>query len=518
MKSLNGVRWIALLLALAPAAMSAETQNGYLKNPDKAPLQAQIVSFTDLARDLHAANQSDDSTACGKLEMVWDRIEGTAQQPDALYAPESDFKDVVTFGNGSALRFWKIFSGWTKFDWAGSKAKDSDFYGSEIRPYREGHLRDTVRLTHRFGVNVKMSYVPLEGAAQLGLTGQYATRNDCVLGRLSSAVPTSVKERFTPAIAAKFFVDGASESQVLIAQHDIGGQSFEKDAAGQPIIDNNFYSKYLSNRLSFEKGNLSGVGAFSRFFYTAQYFSRHILGLNYIFDPRELQANHLAEMNVNGQKVENPKGPRFVWMVPPSAATKEMFRQKAQSDLDFRRHFLALNGSLELGQAPIFLVYGSDTWTYEPETEATLIGKLVVNSDFVVSEAADVRLFYKHAIQFQKIPDAVGETSPYTHDYAFSEWKDELFTSDCALGIQEKEVWPLNLVAFRGKESLYPSLNFSQGSLEGTFLVNATVNPASVRLSRNHEWCLAKFVEKKLKADKEKKDNSNPLVDMFKKL
>ena len=90
-------------------------------------------------------------------------------------------------------------------------------------------MRDTVRLTHRFGVNVKLSYVPTEGAAELGLTGQYAKRNDCVLGRLSSAVPTTVEDRFTPAISMKFFVDGQSESQVLIAQHDIGGQSWEKD-------------------------------------------------------------------------------------------------------------------------------------------------------------------------------------------------------------------------------------------------------------------------------------------------
>ncbi len=509
MQSSKNSRWLALVLALAPMMAHAETQNGYLKNPSKDQLKEEVLSFTELARDLHAANEATDSTACGKLDMVWDRIEATAQEPDALYAPESEFKDVVTFGNGSALRFWKIFSGWTKQDWAGPEAKDKDFYGSEIRPYREGHLRDTVRLTHRFGVNVKLSYVPLEGAQALGLTGQYATRNDCVLGRLSSAVPTSVQDRFTPALSAKFFVDGASESQVLIAQHDIGGQSWEKDANGQPIIDNNYYSKYLSNRLSFEKGALSGVGAFSRFFYTAQYFSRHILGLDYIFDPRELQANHLAEMDVTGHKVEQAKGPRFVWMVPPTAATKEIFRQKAQKDLDFRRHFLSLNDQIEMGQTPLFLVYASDTWTYEPEQEATLIGKLVVNSKFVISEAADIRLFFKHAIQFQKIPEEVQEKNPYTKDYAFSDWNDQLFTSDCSLGIKEKEVWPRDLVKLFGQEQKYSSIDFNQGSLDGSFLVDATVNPMSLRLSRNHEWCLAKFIEKK--AEK-------PLQELFKKL
>jgi hypothetical protein len=475
MKNFNVSSWITLLFIATPAL--AETENGYLKNPDKAQLKQDIHSFTDVARELHAANTSHDSTACGKLDLVWDRIEATAQEPDALHAPESDFKDVVAFGNGSALRFWKIFSGWTKQDWAGPKAKDEDFLGSEIRPYREGSLRDTVRLTHRFGVNVKLSYVPLDGARELGLTGQYATRNDCVLGRLSSAVPTSVKDRFTPAIAAKFFVDGASESQVLIAQHDIGGQSWEKDANGEPIIDNNFYSKYLSNRLSFEKGALSGVGAFSRFFYTAQYFSRHILGLDYIFDPRELQANHLAAMDISGQKIENPKGPRFVWMVPPTADTREQFRQKAEKDLDFRRHFLSLNGQLALGQEPLFLVYGSDTWTYEPEKDA--------------------------------IPEAVGEKSPYTRDFAYSEWTDKLFTSDCALGATEKEVWPWDLTRYYGQEHKYSSIDFRKGSLDGTFLINATVNPESVRFSRDYEWCLAKFVKKKV---------GNPVPEMLKKL
>lgn len=515
MKSLKS---FALILALAPAIGYAATENGYLKNPNQDELKKDILSFTDLARDLNKANQSDDSTACGKLDMVWDRIEATAQQPDALYAPESNFGDVMAFGNGSALRFWKIFSGWTKFDWAGAGAKDSDANGSEIRPYREGHLRDSVRLTHRFGVNVRLSYVPLEGAQELGLTGQYATRNDCVLGRLSSAVPTGVKDRFTPAIAAKFFVDGAAESQVLIAQHDIGGQSFEKDQNGNSIIDNNFYSKYLSNRLSFEKGNLSGVGAFSRFFYTAQYFSRHILHLPFIFDPRELQANHLAETNVRGQKVANPKGPRFVWMVPPSAETRELFAQKAKADLDFRRHFLALNDSLQLGQDTLFLVYGSDVWTYEPEKDAKLIGKLVVNSKFLVSEAADIRLFFKHAIQFQKIPDAENEVTPYTQDFAYTEWKDDLFTTDCALGIREKEVWPFDLVKDFGKTEKYAGIDFSKGSLDGTFLLEATLDPRTVRLSKKQEWCLAKFIEKKAGAALEEKLGDTPVAAFFKKL
>ena len=494
---------------MAPFAVGQSPADAYLDGINEAELENQILSFTDLARSLNAANQSADSTACEKLDMVWNTISDTAQQPDLLLAPNAEFKDAVTFGNGSALRYWKIFSGWTNFDWAGKGAGDDENLGNEIRPYRQGHIRDTVRLTHRYGVNVKLSYVPLEGAKALGLTGQYAKRNDCVLGRLSSAVPTSVKDRFTPALSTKFFVDGASESQVLIAQHDIGGQSWRKDDQGESIIDNNFYSNYLSNRLSFEKGNLAGVGAFSRFFYTAQYFSRHILGLDYIFDPRELQANHLAEKDVTGQMVSNPKGPRFIWIVAPSKERKEEFRLKAAEDSDFRRHFLAMNHDLVPGETPLFMVYGSDTWTYNPEQEATPIGKFIVNSDFKVSEAADVRLYFRHAIQFHKIPDAIGEENPYTKDYPFAAWTEELFTTDCRLGATEKQVWPKNLAKYYGKEDRYDSIDFSQGSLDGTFLVGSTVDPRTVRFSDDRKWCLAEVMKKRL---------GNPIKEFFEKL
>ncbi|SMF42957.1 hypothetical protein SAMN06296036_11336 [Pseudobacteriovorax antillogorgiicola] len=515
------IRWTSNLSVFAVMAFSQgglaeektvnDLKEKYLDNVDQDLVKQQILRFTDLARELHEKNQSTASDACDKLETTWSVIEETAQSPDALVEPKSPFQDVVTFGNGSALRFWKIFSGWTKKDWAGDEGQDDEYLGNEIRPYREDSIRDTIRLTHRFGVNIKLSYVPLEGAKELGLTGHYAKRNDCVLGRLSSAVPTSVEDRFTPALSAKFFSDGAKESQVLIAQHDIGGQSWKKDGDGETIIDNNFYTHYLSNRLSFERGALAGVGAFSRFFYTAQYFSRNIFDLDYIFDPRELQANHLANTDVTGLDIAQPKGPRFVWLVAPDAERRDAFAAMAKDDLDFRRHFLAQNGKWKKGETALFVVYGSDTWTYNPEQEAKAIGKFVVNSDFLVSEAADVRLFFKHSIQFQKIPDAEGEESPYTQDYSFEEWTDELFTDDCRLGATAKEVYPKDLVKYYGKgEAAIPAtVDFDQGSLDGTFLIGATIDPRSVRFSRDKEWCLAKFIKDRAK---------DPIQSLFERL
>jgi hypothetical protein len=317
---------------------------------------------------------------------------------------------------------------------------------------------------------------------RLGYTGHYAAGSDCVLGRFSSAVPTTVSERFTPAFAAKFFINGQSDSQTLIAQHDIGGQSSGTDHSAEPpvakAIDNNFYKHALSNRLSFEKGVYAGVGAFSRLFYTAQYFAKNAFGLTYLVDPRELSANHLAEKDQSGREfaLGVAKGPRFIWTVAPSDDVRSTFARLAASESDFRKHFLSLN-SRGTG-IPVFKVYASDTWTYDPQTDAQLIGEFVTTSPFVVSEAADVRLFFKHAMQFHPIPEAEGKPSPYTKDFHYSDWGDELFTSNCRLGVLEAEIIPK-----------------SEDDLDGTFIRDATINPKSLRRDKDGSTCFKNIVE-----------------------
>ncbi|MCX6128410.1 MAG: hypothetical protein NTX25_05015 [Proteobacteria bacterium] len=437
-----------------------------------------IKSFDETQKKLLEANQQGKS-GCEKLDILWNKINETKQAENETMAPNGKPKEIIAFGNGSANRFWRIFEGWGKNEG-----------GSEIRPYENG-TTNFVRLTHRYSVLAKLKYVVnKEAVTKLGYTGQYAEGNDCVLGRFSSAVPTSVTERFTPAVATKFFLGGDSESQVLIAQHDIGGQSSGTDYTVNPpkqkVVDNNFYTHYLSNRLSFEKGVLSGVGAFSRFFYTVQYFAVKKGGFTNkeIADPRELMASHLANKSVSGAAVSNPKGPRFIWMVAPSAAMKSRFGEMASADLDFRKHFFALNQDMAGGSKSIsiFKVYASDEWTYTPETDATMIGELVTNSNFVASEAADVRLFFKHSIQFRKIPDET-KPNPYYQDFPTTEWGDKLFTSNCALGVRQPEVIPS-----------------SATDLDGTFIRDAVLNPATLRKNDKGEICIKNIVESKLEA------------------
>ncbi|MEN9834745.1 MAG: hypothetical protein RL011_938, partial [Pseudomonadota bacterium] len=263
-----------------------------------ADLKSQVDSFDAIRARINDLNRSESSAARDKLATLWDHIVATKQEDDKI-VPAGAGAAVFVFGNGSAERFWRIFTGWSTFDG-----------GSEVRPNEKvpDILKSYVRLTHRYGVFAKLKYIPTDAAKKL-YTGQFAEGNDHILGRFSSAVPASVPDRFTPAVAVKFFLDGKNESQVLITQHDVGGQSVGKDR-----IYNNFFEKPLSNRLSFENNVESGVGAFSRFLYTAIYFSKK-LKLPYEFDPRELQADHLAEYSPDGREVANPKGPRFVWTV-----------------------------------------------------------------------------------------------------------------------------------------------------------------------------------------------------------
>ena len=457
-----------------------ESQTLNLSEEQQQKIAEDIKSFNDTQQALIQASKRGDD-GCKKLDILWQQIVRTQQTEADILPPMANFGDVVTFGNGSANRFWRIFEGWTESEG-----------GSEIRPY-ETNSKKYIRLTHRFSVLAKMKYIANQDVVKkLGYTGHYGEGNDCILGRLSSAVPTSVADRFTPAFAAKFFVGGASESQVLIAQHDIGGQSSGEDmTVTQPQakkIDNNFYTHALSNRLSFENGVLAGVGAFSRFFYATQVFAQKF-GLKYIVDPRELQANHLALKSPSGKEFtkQQAKGPRFVWLVAPSGEVKAQFAAKAAQESDFRKHFLALNRE---NPAPftVYNVYGSDTWTYSPEQDANLIGKLVTDSPFVVSEAADVRLFFKHSFEFRRLEEAEGQPNVYTQDYPYKEWGKELFTRNCRLGVLENEVQP----------SWY-------NPLDGTFLYGAIVDPDTRRYGDDGSNCFFNFVAKRTQGPLEEK-------------
>lgn len=494
-----------------PQTNSSDLEATDAATPSKADMEkikADIQSWNGTQKELLDAKELGVSGDI-KLDIMWKQITKTAQPDDNIVPASGD--QAIVFGNGTVIRFWRIFQGWADY-------VNGNPQGSEIRPY-EVDTKNYVRLTHRYSVFAKLAFVPNENAKQY--TGQWGSGTNNVLGRFSSAVsPGSAPDRFTPAFSAKFFVAGNNDSQVLITQHDIGGQSQGETndfVTGKPrSINNNYYLKPLSNRLSFEKGVYSGVGAFSRFYYAAKYFSK-LFNLNFVMDPRELQADHLSAKNLDGSDVKGAKGPRFVWTVAGSEGLKAHFAKAAESDPDYRKHFLALNkpvaGVENSGTGKgvvISKVYASDTWTYTPEKDATLIGQFVTNSNFVSSESADIRMFFKHAIKFRPILEE--ESSVYNQDFDYHQWntdaaRDELFTSNCRLGVKEKEVTPL------------PGVNkIKDTDLNGTFVRDAILT----RKNKDGYYCapdlLISRVKKELDPEKIYNDFKATLSSWFSKL
>ena len=272
-------------------------------------------------------------------------------------------------------------------------------------------------MTHRHGVFAQARLV-VEPEFQKRYTGLLQKGSDCVLVRFSSAVsPATSWNRFTPGFAAKFFIGGKHSSENLIVQHSIAGQ-------GNNI---NYYEYPLSNKLKFTENQPAGFAAFSRFFNTIQDYLKNETNLKMV-DPRELSIKHLASINVNGKTVDNPKSPRFIFLVPPEG------RAFSKEQHDFRQDFLALNqgisaddkGQVKKGKGVrIYDVYVADQFTDNPKAEVQRIGYLESRSHFVVSDRADIRVAFRHSITPR-------ETQDYPGEYPKSLFNDETFTSECA--------------------------------------------------------------------------------------
>jgi hypothetical protein len=330
--------------------------------------------------------------ACDKSDALWSAIYASRESAENLVPLQKD--QIKAFLAGTATRFWNSFV-------------DSP----DIKP------ENYVRLTHRHGVFAQARLV-IEPKFQKRYTGLLQKGSDCVLVRFSSAVsPATSWNRFTPGFAAKFFIGGKHSSENLIVQHSIAGQ-------GNNI---NYYEYPLSNKLKFTENQPAGFAAFSRFFNTIQDYLKNETNLKMV-DPRELSIKHLASINVNGKTVNNPKSPRFIFLVSPGgqAFSKEQH--------DFRQDFLALNqgipvdneGRVKKGKGVrIFDVYVADQFTDNPKAEAQRIGYFESKSHFAVSDTADIRVSFRHSTTPR-------ETQDYPGEYPKSLFNDETFTSECA--------------------------------------------------------------------------------------
>jgi hypothetical protein len=360
--------------------------NQLVISPDQlAKTQENIKKIDDIAK----AQVLREGSACQKLDALWSVIYATQESGDNLVPFQKD--QIKAFLAATTKRLWRSFVG------------DSD-----ITP--EDHLR----LTHRHGVLVQARLV-IEPGFQKTYTG-LLQGSDCVLGRFSSAVsPGTTSNRFTPAFAAKFFVDGKQLSRNLIAQHSVAGQG----------SDMNYYKYPLSNKLKFIDNQPAGIAGFSRFFNTIQDYLKDKTGLEMV-DLRELSVEHLATIKLNGKKVNNPKSPRFIFLVPPEG------RAFSSEQHDYRQDFLALNANIPADKdgrvqkgVRLFDVYVAEKFTDDPKVEAKRIGYFESKSHIIASDTADLRVSFQHSIKPREVQD-------YPDEYPKSTFNDESFTASCA--------------------------------------------------------------------------------------
>jgi hypothetical protein len=338
--------------------------------------------------------------ACEKSDALWSVIYATRESEDNLVPFQKDqFKSFVV---GTTKLFFNSFA-------------DT----SDIAPSNHA------RMTHRYGVFAQARLV-INPEFRNSYTG-LIKGSDCVLVRFSTA-PSPAGNIFGPGFVAKFFVDGMQSSQNLIAQHSVAGQGNNM----------NYYEHPLSNKLKLIENTPSGIAPFSRFFNTIQDYLKDKTNFKMV-DPRELSVEHLASIKLNGKAVNNPKSPRFIFLVAPEgrAFSTEMH--------DFRQDFLALNkgipadanGRIKKGQGVrLFDVYASENFTDNPKVDAKRIGYLESKSHIVASDTADLRISFRHSITPR-------ETEDYAGEYPKSTFNDKSFTANCAeLGASLADMQP----------------------------------------------------------------------------
>ena len=390
---------IIVIFTTIPQAAFADTPIDVKQKEFNQLFNQVLISPSELANTKENRNQRKDEisqallfqkgSACEKLDALWSVIYATQEPADNLVPFQKD--QIQAFLATTTKRLWRSFEN-----------------NSDVTP------EDHIRLTHRHGVLVQARLV-IEPEFKNTYTG-LLKGSDCVLGRFSSAVsPGTTWNRFTPGFAAKFFVDGKYNSQNLIVQHSVAGQ-------GNNL---NYYQYPLSNKLKLIENQPAGIAAFSRFLNTVQDYLKDDANLEMV-DPRELTVEHLASVKLNGKNVNNPKYPRFIFLVAPEG------RAFPSEQHDYRQDFLALNANIPADKEghvqkgiPLFDVYVADKFTDNPKAEAQRIGYFESKSQFVASDTADLRLAFRHAI----VPR---ETQDYEGEYAKSTFNDESFTALCA--------------------------------------------------------------------------------------
>ena len=209
-----------------------------------------------------------------------------------------------------------------------------------------------VKFIHASGTCGQIEFVPSPEASQKA-TGVFASGSIGV-ARLGWAMPPQLGT-YIPGLAVKFLING-HPSVNLQVMNSLDGQ-------GQNA---NYFAKTFSNLINEPVNPVTK--ALSNLFKLAT------------SNPFYLPVHHVAKIESNGQKVQNPIVPEVLQFVPVQT---QFIAENSTQDL-----------RLKLTQMPIgselYQVYGIT------QSEKTRLGSLFLRSEFVNSEYCDKYLFFQH--------------------------------------------------------------------------------------------------------------------------
>lgn len=221
----------------------------------------------------------------------------------------------------------------------------------DVRPAKlQGHTK----IFHPFGVEGAGTFRPEPNSPATGLFQGAQT-----FIRLSLATPSG----FAPGLAVKFLVDGAL-SENIFALYSLDGQG----------DNHNFMANDFSNRTPVPKGKALQLGGL-------------ILSL-IKSDPYSLPVEHVAYVNSNGTRVENPNAPkRLVFRATELSA--KLFAGTETSSQDFRYDLM----TRIQGEMPLFDVFAE----FEGSRDLVKIGALWTGVDGLkASRFGEEGLLFRH--------------------------------------------------------------------------------------------------------------------------
>ena len=254
------------------------------------------------------------------------------------FIARSEYKELPTTFPLTSM--WKLFS--------------TSFLNTTMDRASDEMPQGRLKLIHSFGAAARVNFVVT--AQENPYTGIFKTGAQGLL-RASLAHPFP---SYTPGFGLKFLIDGKKSVNVF-AMNSLDGQGDNR----------NFFAKAFRTKIDMPQSAPLKL--------LAEIFGKAMRRFDVNGSPVHLPLDHVAAINVDGTKVAKAVYPDHLVFVPAI----DGFNPHSQEDLRLQL------GRLASG-TPLYHVFAEDN------NGRRLLGKLVLEGEFISSEFGDYNLFFEH--------------------------------------------------------------------------------------------------------------------------